>query len=84
MGEIMDAFDDYMKREHNKTRKQVNRNPPMTLQFSAIDDSMLFLDLCYLEVEDEELRECEARYHSTFNALADGNNKQEDIRWKRY
>ena len=45
MGEIMDAFDDYMKREHNKTRKQVNRTPPIRLRRSVEADILASFDL---------------------------------------
>ena len=45
MGEIMDAFDDYMKREHGKTRKQVNRTPPIKLKRSMEADILASFDL---------------------------------------
>ena len=73
-------FDDFMEK-----RGRVNRKPPINIRrkFNAIDDSMMFLDLCHMQLTDDELRQCEARYHLTFKT-GDGNNPQEDERWKRY
>ena len=57
-------FNDFMFEAFGKRPK---RKPPMTTKLSAIDESMHFLDLCYLDILDDELRECESRFLSTFH-----------------
>ena len=60
----MSEFNDFMWEAFGKKPK---RKPPMTVKLSMTDEAMHFLDLCHLEIEDKELRDCESRFLSTFH-----------------
>ena len=72
--------------EDQKKRGRIKRIPPryagtgITLRDS--DDHLQQLDGFGMSIK--EITDCDIRFAVTFMAGADGNNKQEDIRWKRY
>ena len=70
-------FDDFMDK-----RKQVNRKPPINIRrvphdfnghwkncdkLTMMDEGMHFLELCEMELIDDELRDCESRFLGTFH-----------------
>ena len=61
----------------DKRRAGVRRRKTSPSIIWMLDENMHFLDLCHIEIEDNELRDCEIRFNLTFRNGAAGNNPQE-------